>query len=119
MVAVTGGRLDDQPSHKRDAMSDPFVDGFNLGRRAGFLEKTCESPIEEEMARAICFEAYRRDVGVRVQSQSVIGNYRADFIIELDDIKIVIECDGHDYHERTKEQAARDRKNARARHLTF
>ena len=26
--------------------------------------------------------------------------------------KMVIECDGHDFHERTKEQARRDRKSS-------
>lgn len=47
--------------------------------------------------------------------------YRPDFILWLQDnvpyggvVQIVVECDGHDYHERTKQQAARDRKRDRA-----
>ena len=44
-----------------------------------------------------------------------IEGYRVDFVIAVD-IKrgkyrdmLVVECDGHDYHERTKEQARRDK----------
>lgn len=42
------------------------------------------------------------------------GNYRLDFALVRGDTKIDIECDGHAYHERTKEQAAHDRKRDRA-----
>jgi very-short-patch-repair endonuclease len=52
--------------------------------------------------------------------QEQIGKYRVDFLIRyqpLDnpaiDRKIIIECDGHDYHERTKEQAAHDKQRDR------
>jgi len=49
--------------------------------------------------------------------QVKIGKYRVDFLL-LDDRGskqklTVIECDGHDFHERTKEQAARDRSRDR------
>lgn len=49
-----------------------------------------------------------------------IGNYRVDFCLfdgrrsEKVWDRIVIECDGHDFHERTKEQAAKDRSRDRA-----
>lgn len=52
-----------------------------------------------------------------VLKQAQVGAYRADFVIGLvefpDAQRIVIECDGHDYHERTKEQASHDRKRDR------
>ena len=46
--------------------------------------------------------------------QVTVGDYRIDFLIlHLDGPDglggVVVECDGHDYHERTKEQAARDK----------
>jgi len=48
-----------------------------------------------------------------VWHQVCIGNYVADFIVRfcLDDQNYyaAVECDGHDFHERTKEQAAHDR----------
>lgn len=59
---------------------------------------------------------------VIIAPQQVIGNYRADLLVLFVDrfydqrspiIKAVVECDGHDFHERTKEQAARDKKRDR------
>lgn len=53
------------------------------------------------------------------QAKIARTNYRADFLVILNargrgvNPLVVIECDGHDYHERTKEQAARDRKRDR------
>lgn len=44
-----------------------------------------------------------------------IGKYRADFFVDFAEpicggrVFGAIECDGHDYHERTKEQAAHDK----------
>lgn len=47
------------------------------------------------------------------ETQGAVERYRADFIFSaISDEKfkrLVVECDGHDYHERTKEQAAHDR----------
>ena len=53
--------------------------------------------------------------------QAPIGKYRADFLFSLKDEKgvsqrLVIEIDGHDFHERTKQQAAHDK--ARDRYMT-
>lgn len=44
--------------------------------------------------------------------QAQIEDMRVDFVIlsqTLELTKAVVECDGHDFHERTKEQAERDR----------
>ena len=67
-----------------------------------------------------------------IECQHEIGNYRVDFLVSLisnlpvDDperdgykiieIKndIIVECDGHDFHEKTKEQAKRDKKRDRS-----
>ena len=49
-----------------------------------------------------------------------VGRYRVDFMIRVagypgdDDTFIVIECDGYEFHERTKEQAQRDKARDRA-----
>lgn len=54
---------------------------------------------------------------VIILEQVEIGEFRVDFLIvaKLAGIvrRIVIECDGHDFHERTKEQAERDRSRDR------
>jgi very-short-patch-repair endonuclease len=47
-----------------------------------------------------------------------LKTYRADFLFLTDDcLPFVIECDGHEWHERTKQQAAYDR--ARDRELAI
>lgn len=54
--------------------------------------------------------------------QQKIGKYRVDFVLlarlgfDQQTVKIVIECDGHDFHERTKEQAQRDKSRDRFLH---
>lgn len=54
-------------------------------------------------------------------AQFKVGNYRCDFAIWHNHrngtmTRILIECDGHQFHDRTKEQAQRDK--SRDRHLT-
>lgn len=55
---------------------------------------------------------------VVIAPQHEIGPYQADFAIFIRDfsndlMRIVVECDGHDFHEKTKEQAQRDKKRDR------
>ena len=97
----------------------------------------CESPIEEIMFLALYvrfrhlttapFAFLGHDVDtvhmnsygmMQLYSQVQIADYRVDFLlrIPLGDrgvVSFVIECDGHEFHERTKEQAARDRSRDR------
>jgi very-short-patch-repair endonuclease len=99
----------------------------------------CESPIEALLVAALFvaakmgpehleFELSDKietpipfDEAAFVYTQIDIGKYRADILI-LDaslplDLReprlMIVECDGHEYHERTKEQAARDKKRDR------
>lgn len=52
--------------------------------------------------------------------QVVIGRYTADILVSVwvpsqsGPLYIVVECDGHEFHERTKQQAAHDKKRDRA-----
>lgn len=58
---------------------------------------------------------------VTIRPQARILGYVADFLVEFHadligdpfSSRFVVECDGHDFHERTKEQAAHDRKRDR------
>ena len=52
--------------------------------------------------------------GFAVFSQFPISGYRADFVLGCRGAAMVVEVDGHDWHERTKGQAARDRERDRA-----
>lgn len=86
----------------------------------------CESPIEQ-----LLYIALLEISEVRINFQHIIlpqekvncgdNNYRVDFLILIGDyiynrdkcIKLVIECDGHPFHEKTKAQAARDKQRDR------
>lgn len=57
------------------------------------------------------FDPAVADIGITPQFDW--NGYRIDFCVHFRGGKIFIECDGHDFHERTKEQAARDRKKDR------
>lgn len=88
-----------------------------------------ESPIERLFFAAATLvnfvDLYWFDFGMgpsgkfmsHVSQQEKIESYRVDFLItgtgSLDGINIVIECDGHDFHERTPEQALYDRQRDR------
>lgn len=50
---------------------------------------------------------------VIIVPQFPIGRYTVDFMIEYFGERFTIECDGHDFHERTKYQAARDKSRDR------
>lgn len=94
----------------------------------------CESPIEAAFATAFVVlgehhfgrvaivergheRDYPKSVGWQLRFQHDIGRYRADFIASPNPFdknrSVVVECDGHDFHERTKEQAQRDRSRDR------
>lgn len=93
---------------------------------AGYLN-VCESPIEQLMAIALTKQSKvfstmtGIDVFFNVQDQLEVEDekkYRVDFFIVCTARKrhygFVIECDGHDFHEKTKEQAAKDKTRDRA-----
>ena len=53
----------------------------------------------------------------KIVPQYLEGNFKIDIAIIVDKyIKLAIECDGHEFHEKTKEQAAHDK--SRKRYLT-
>jgi very-short-patch-repair endonuclease len=74
----------------------------------------CESPIELMLGQALL-----RWLDIEPQFAVCIHGkrYRIDFAVIVpgdDSLKIAVECDGHSFHERTKEQAQRDRSRDRA-----
>ncbi len=101
--------------------------GTIIWSAARSFAKPCESPLEALMVEAICAFTFLQDrdfpqfshraaqspggCGWRITLQAPIEKYRVDFLIEVPEeaIRIVVECDGHDFHERTKDQARRDR----------
>ena len=81
----------------------------------------CESPIEQllsiELERLYRIFDWRRGRDYVINQQHEVkckcGTYRLDFLVCVTtrtvEAEVGVECDGHDYHDRTKEQAARDK----------
>ena len=115
-----------KPSERRFAPTVQYgipVEAWNL----------CGSPIEKALLYGIITAAARAGIIVElklngkettlvacagslltIRPQHKVCNHRTDFMIEYRDVRAVVECDGHDYHERTKEQAQHDRELDRA-----
>jgi hypothetical protein len=84
-----------------------------------------ESPIEEAMLHSLILRAILEEnatpqingKGPRtwcsITTQAQLGAYRVDFLVAAYGVSIAVECDGHDFHEKTKEQAARDKRRDR------
>ena len=75
----------------------------------------CESPIEK-----IMFIELKRILpdNFDFTPQVEVGDYRVDFMIKVFDdseeiFTAVVECDGHDFHEKTKKQAQKDKSRDR------
>lgn len=100
---------------------------------ASILGGKCESPIELGLLKAfIALRLVDRRIRLdglptgplateweaTVYPQHKSGGYRIDFAVHVTagqrSAWIAVECDGHDFHERTKEQAARDKARDRA-----
>jgi very-short-patch-repair endonuclease len=100
------------------------------------LSKICESPIEVALAATILMmdrvDTFTRGNGIIVAGSKEVDDYREDKWLLVPQFQwnefridlalrtpqyrfkwVFIECDGHDFHERTKEQAARDRQRDR------
>lgn len=84
----------------------------------------CESPLEVDLlGELLCLSSPPPShlcplPMVEILAQSSIGDYRVDFLIQTTNfedkpISIVVEVDGHEFHEKTKEQARRDKERDR------
>lgn len=125
-VVVAPPRRNDPESRLRKRFAGEMLDRFDAALAV------CKSPIE----RLFLLAAYHEDhfdlpgryeaqfdqggcVGVGpdgfLYAQREIGKYVADFLIQPPTplVKVVVECDGHDFHQRTKDQAEHDKKRDR------
>ena len=84
-----------------------------LGNRAPAVDFT---PIEEiALIGLVSTKALGMAYGGYVETlpQVQVGRYRVDFMVRFFDEKFIVECDGHDFHERTKQQAQHDKQRDR------
>lgn len=81
----------------------------------------CQSPIEQTFYSALVMAHSLLDTGFNlyVNPQEKILNYRVDFCVKLMsghegiESTVLVECDGHDFHEKNKTQASRDKQKDR------
>lgn len=121
----------DQVAEMLTAEIDLAIDQFWSSEYAS----KCGSEIERAFAAAMILGGRPHRIGIAegreivqpgdiwfLEPQVTIGPYRVDFLLgspaRKDDLLncVAIECDGHAFHERTKEQAAHDK--ARDRFLS-
>ncbi len=85
------------------------------------LVRLCQSPLERVLFAALrsCAFIYRckSAAPIDVTPQCKIPPYSADFVLSGGSRPVVVEVDGHDFHERTKEQAAHDKSRDRSMQL--
>lgn len=87
-----------------------------------YLTENADSPIEQIMALALDKRMRETGLNYHIEPQSAIQakgkQYRVDLLLEIhrgdSSIDYAIECDGHEFHEKTKEQARRDKARERA-----
>lgn len=99
------------------ADQSPIEARFLLSLNAAFGQVQLMAP-GSSVDRAI--DEWRE--GLRVFPQAVVLDWPVDFLMvmgfrageEAGSVRLVVELDGHDFHERTKEQARRDRGRDRA-----
>ncbi|WP_342657117.1 DUF559 domain-containing protein [Sphingomonas sp. NY01] len=126
----TRAKIDAIMAGARQHVIDDLEHSFRLA------EERCESPIEHLFATAMLdprvaaeydthvemlFPASGKSEhchappipGVYMWQQIAVGPYRIDFLFDYDPGRnlppLIVECDGHDFHEKTKEQAQRDK----------
>jgi very-short-patch-repair endonuclease len=106
-------------------LTAPFLDTTEDGGRCGrlrdlgihegrWLDRSGIKTPDVYLAGASCLGAVRAGgMSWALMHQLPLGRYVADFAIVGADGKVVVECDGHDFHERSKEQAKKDRRRDR------
>lgn len=102
-----------------DRWEDEAVNMAAVGVAVDTMHAPEMTPIEQIVYFMLRYREETRREKFKIHPQYKIGKYRVDFLIvkkhntaphcEL----IAIECDGHDFHERTKEQAQRDKQRDR------
>lgn len=82
-----------------------------------------EVPSGKEFGSWFFGDHWQQFSNLKIELQKPIGKYTVDFFLTYSEIiadshrnksawevgEIIVECDGHDYHERTKEQASHDK----------
>lgn len=91
-----------------------FEDSYNaIGIKFTPIEKIMYAILTRVKDKISGDYSQQAEIGFNFQKQ--IGKYTVDFLVfsNISDTEIIIECDGHDFHEKTKEQAKHDKERDR------
>lgn len=124
MMKETNKEYNNLPESVQGFLSDRIL--LKISHLVSMIED-CESPIEQLMGIALAELLPGLDqiteANYLIAQYPIDSNdksYRVDFLLDCfgnnKNVSCVVECDGHDYHEKTKEQAKRDKQ--RDRNLT-
>lgn len=127
-----GRYLKREIGHRGKRPSIRLLKGITRGVHTGFIygRKHCESPTEEILLAAAAWSVGLKGweipfiwpspslpvpthFDVVIVPQQPISSYRADLAIQAKRMRLVVEVDGHEFHEKTKEQAAKDKRRDR------
>jgi very-short-patch-repair endonuclease len=115
----------------QDSDLDPMTVRRVEDIRQAWFETDLDSPIEWQLFAflLLCWDSHGHlfevnvprpvwgDTGTYLDTQESVGPYRVDFMVTVKNFdkveRVAIECDGHNFHEKTKEQAAHDKKRDR------
>jgi hypothetical protein len=116
-------RIEEAATYCKSPIEQLFYVALHMACRYGSHEwEGCLHFEDQETLEHLQSQDYYR-LRLLVEFQPQLEGWRPDFRIHYYDFgyrtgvqkwtSLIVECDGHDFHERTKEQAARDRKRDR------
>ena len=123
-----GSKLFNPEQYTIDERTQEILTGL-IKEKVGYIgmaTESCQSPIEKLLLTVLLWDSvdyreYHRLESLNIRRQERVAaedrNYIVDIFVEAQTenktYSIIVECDGHDYHERTKEQAAHDKERDR------
>ena len=84
--------VDLKPGDLRRRLIEHAIDPKVITRELELASARVESPFEQEVLERLVRRGYR------VRSQWPVGHYRIDLVVEDDDGRVAIECDGDRFH---------------------
>lgn len=120
LLQIAAADFDDALSACESPIEALFLSCLLVGHEFRKTSGVLPGPICEQrcvlLPRTCWLTGPCEDEHLLVQAQVPIEGavYRPDFAFFTKNVRLIVELDGHDFHERTKEQAARDKSRDRA-----
>jgi very-short-patch-repair endonuclease len=120
-IGMDGASLPIDIEQRLTWYKDRISGRFERGIRETFGAFGVGSPIEQLFVMEWHYQQVSERLGAKLRPQAHVetdrGAVRIDFVVEplvADALPLAIELDGHEFHEKTKGQAAHDRKRERS-----